>query len=88
VDLSLRIDDSDTGFKTTLGGHDITLVPDSENNNIVYGQYTDGTGTHNAFTIEIGEDGRLSVTQFVAMVHPTRRPSRATPSTRRATTNP
>ncbi|SFL35781.1 T1SS-143 domain-containing protein/type I secretion C-terminal target domain (VC_A0849 subclass) [Desulfomicrobium norvegicum] len=69
-DVSLRIDDSATGFKTTVGGHLITLVADPDDNNVVYGKYTDGSGTHDAFTIEIGEDGKLSVTQHVAMVHP------------------
>ena len=69
-DVSLRIDDSATGFKTTVGGHLITLVADPDDNNVVYGKYTDDSGTHNAFTIEIGEDGKLSVTQHVAMVHP------------------
>ena len=69
-DVSLRIDDSATGFKTTVGGHLITLVADPDDNNVVYGKYTDDSGTHNAFTIEIGEDGKLSVTQYVAMVHP------------------
>jgi hypothetical protein len=69
-DVSLKINTAATGFTTTVGGYAITLVADANDNNLVHGQYTDGTGTHDAFTVSISNTGVLSVTQFVAMVHP------------------
>ncbi|WP_020157975.1 retention module-containing protein [Methylobacter marinus] len=69
VDVSLRIDQAETGLTTTTGGHAVTLVAGSENNT-VHGQYTDAQGTHNAFTITISDGGVLSVTQHVALAHP------------------
>ncbi len=70
TDVSLHIDSAATGFTTTDGGHAITLVADATDNNLVHGQYTDGTGTHDAFTVSISDAGVVSVTQNVALVHP------------------
>ncbi|MFM7312284.1 MAG: DUF5801 repeats-in-toxin domain-containing protein, partial [Cyanobium sp.] len=73
-DTSLLINTSATGWVTTAGSNEIVLIADGENNNIVYGKYdSDGNGSldANAFKVQISDDGKLSVTQYVAMKHPT-----------------
>jgi hypothetical protein len=70
--VTLLINTAPTGFKTTVGDKDITLVADVADASIVYGKYDDtGTQDGTAFKISIGSDGKLTVTQAVAMVHPT-----------------
>ncbi|MGN5126260.1 retention module-containing protein [Aeromonas sp. 30P] len=73
TDVSLRIDVAASGLVTTVGNKAITLVADGADSDIVYGKFdSDGNGSldSNAFKLEIGEDGKLSVTQFVAIKHP------------------
>nr|WP_235674983.1 retention module-containing protein [Aeromonas veronii] len=73
TDVSLRIDVTASGLVTTVGNKAITLVADGADSDIVYGKFdSDGNGSldSNAFKLEIGEDGKLSVTQFVAIKHP------------------
>ncbi|WP_279503066.1 DUF5801 repeats-in-toxin domain-containing protein [Aeromonas veronii] len=71
--MSLRIDVAASGLVTTVGNKAITLVADGADSDIVYGKFdSDGDNVldSNAFKLEIGEDGTLSVTQFVAIKHP------------------
>ncbi|WP_240036044.1 retention module-containing protein [Aeromonas jandaei] len=73
TDVSLRIDVAASGLVTTVGNKAITLVADGADSDIVYGKFdSDGDNVldSNAFKLEIGEDGKLSVTQFVAIKHP------------------
>ncbi|WP_421329037.1 DUF5801 repeats-in-toxin domain-containing protein, partial [Aeromonas veronii] len=73
TDVSLRIDVADSGLMTTQGGHAIILEADANDSDIVYGRFdSDGNGSLDgtAFKLEIGEDGKLSVTQYVAIQHP------------------
>ncbi|MEH8120557.1 retention module-containing protein, partial [Aeromonas veronii] len=73
TDVSLRIDVAASGLVTTVGNKAITLVADGADSDIVYGKFdSDGDNVldSNAFKLEIGEDGTLSVTQFVAIKHP------------------
>ncbi|MGL4249646.1 MAG: DUF5801 repeats-in-toxin domain-containing protein, partial [Aeromonas sp.] len=73
TDVSLRIDVVASGLVTTVGNKAITLMADDSDSDIVYGKFdSDGNGSldSNAFKLEIGEDGKLSVTQYVAIKHP------------------
>lgn len=56
-----------SGLVTAVGDFAITLVETSATT--IVGRYTDGGGTHDAFTISIGTDGKLTVTQLVALEH-------------------
>ncbi|WP_414711932.1 DUF5801 repeats-in-toxin domain-containing protein [Sphingopyxis sp.] len=57
----------DSGLKTAVGDFAVMLVETSATT--IAGRYTDGGGTHDAFTITIGSDGKLTVTQLVALEH-------------------
>lgn len=73
TDVSLHIDVADSGLMTTVGSHAILLEADVADSDIVYGRFdSDGNGSLDgtAFKLEIGEDGKLSVTQYVAIKHP------------------
>ncbi|MGS3143480.1 retention module-containing protein, partial [Aeromonas sanarellii] len=73
TDVSLRIDVAASGLMTTAGSKPITLVADGVDSDIVYGRFDsngDGVLDSDAFKLEIGEDGKLSVTQYVAIKHP------------------
>ena len=56
-----------SGLATAVGDFPITLVETSAST--IVGRYNDGTGDKTAFTISIGADGKLMVTQLVALEH-------------------
>ena len=60
----------DSGLKTAVGDYAISLVQTSSN--VITGTYVDSTGTtKTAFTITMGTDGKLTVSQSVALEHTT-----------------
>ena len=59
--------DGTTSLATSIGDHPITLVQIDADT--IEGQYTDGTGTHTAFSLDIGSDGKLTVTLDVPLEH-------------------
>jgi len=68
--VTLSIDNAATGLTVTDGGYVITLVAGSSDSEVI-GQYNDGVDDLAAFVISIDSNGVLTVTQNVAMVHPT-----------------
>jgi hypothetical protein len=63
----LSITGQPANLATAIGDHAITLVQIDADT--IEGQYTDGSGTHTAFSIDIGSDGKLTVTQDVPLEH-------------------
>jgi hypothetical protein len=63
----LTITGQPVNLATAIGDHAITLVQIDADT--IEGQYTDGSGTHTAFSIDIGSDGKLTVTQDVPLEH-------------------
>jgi hypothetical protein len=63
----LTVTDASSGLATAVGDHAITLVQIDADT--IEGQYTDGSGTHTAFSVDIGSDGKLTVTQDVPLEH-------------------
>src|SRR5207253_1867924 len=58
-----------TTLKTAVGDNAISLV--QTNATTITGQYTDGSGTHTAFTVVINANGTLTVTENVPLEHNT-----------------
>ena len=56
-----------SGLSTSIGDHAITLV--QVDGDTVEGRYTDGSGTHTAFSIDIDSAGKVTVTQDVPLEH-------------------
>ena len=65
---ALTVTNVNSGLKTAIGDFAITL--EQTNATTVTGTYADG-GTKTAFTIVIGADGKLTVTQFEPLEHNT-----------------
>ncbi|WP_046863564.1 DUF5801 repeats-in-toxin domain-containing protein [Microvirga massiliensis] len=59
--------DGTTTLKTAIGDFAIRLV--ATDATTITGQYNDGTGAKTAFTVTIGADGKLTVTQHVPLEH-------------------
>ena len=67
---SIKAVAGDSGLKTAVGDYAISLVQTS--GSVITGTYVDSTGTtKTAFTITMGTDGKLTVSQFVALEHNT-----------------
>jgi hypothetical protein len=56
-----------SGLVTAIGDHPITLV--QIDGDTIEGQYTDGSGTHTAFSLDIDSSGKVTVTQDVPLEH-------------------
>ena len=63
-------DGTTSGFKTAVGDYTIYLAQTSSSE--VTGYYTDSLGVkHTAFTVTMGTDGKLTVSEYVALEHNT-----------------
>jgi hypothetical protein len=56
-----------SGLATSIGDHPITLV--QVDGDTIEGRYTDGSGTHTAFSIDIDSAGKVTVTLDVPLEH-------------------
>ena len=67
VALANGLSTESTSLQTAQGDHAITLV--QTNATTITGQYTDGSGTHTAFTVVMNANGTVTYTESVPLEH-------------------
>ncbi|MDJ0642092.1 MAG: DUF5801 repeats-in-toxin domain-containing protein [Erythrobacter sp.] len=65
--FTLTVADPNSGLATADGDFPITLVQTSPT--VITGQFNDGGGVQDAFTVTINPDGTVTLTQLVALEH-------------------
>ncbi|MBV7266499.1 DUF5801 repeats-in-toxin domain-containing protein [Erythrobacter ani] len=67
TEFSLSVIDAASGLATAVGDYPITLVATSAT--LITGVFDDGNGDQPAFTVSIDGDGKITLTQIVALEH-------------------